>query len=409
MKKKKNLVLNNHISDLFLNKIQISQSSKIISKNIENIMKNISVKKNIFHSFSKKFQFNFKEKQLLKYNKFKTIAVVGMGGSVLGSKAIYSFLEHKIKKNFIFFDNLDDEKINRLNKEKKLNKILFIIISKSGDTIETLTNISILDKFYITKNNSIVITENKNNSLFNFAKRKKILFIGHKNYIGGRYSVLSEVGMVPAVLMGLKVRNFRTDLLKYFTKTKKKELINNVIKISKIFISKKFSSLVLLNYNPKLNDALYWLQQLIAESLGKKGIGLLPIISNAPKDHHSLLQLYLDGPKDKIFYIINSNDSKKSNKSKNIFGKKFNFLKNKSLSRIVSSQEKALLHVMKKKNIPFRRIEINNFSESSIGEFFSYFMIETILIGKILNLNPFNQPSVEEVKILTKKYLNSFN
>ena len=152
MKKKKNLVLNNHISDLFVNKIQISQSSKIISKNIENIMKNISVKKNIFHSFSKKFQFNFKEKQLLKYNKFKTIAVVGMGGSVLGSKAIYSFLEHKIKKNFIFFDNLDDEKINRLNKEKKLNEILFIIISKSGDTIETLTNISILDKSYITKN-----------------------------------------------------------------------------------------------------------------------------------------------------------------------------------------------------------------------------------------------------------------
>ena len=81
-------------------------------------MKNISVKKNIFHSFSKKFQLNFKEKQLLKYNKFKTIAVVGMGGSVLGSKAIYSFLEHKIKKNFIFFDNLDDEKINRLNNNR---------------------------------------------------------------------------------------------------------------------------------------------------------------------------------------------------------------------------------------------------------------------------------------------------
>ncbi len=409
MKKKQNLVLSNHISNLFLKKLNNNSSNKMISKKVESILKNIAIEKDIFHSFSRKFQFNFNEKQLLKYNKFKTIAVVGMGGSVLGSKAIYSFLEHKIKKNFIFFDNLDDEKINRVNKENKFNKILFIIVSKSGDTIETLTNVSILDKPYITKNNSIVITENNNNSLLNFAKKKKILFIEHKNYIGGRYSVLSEVGMVPAVLMGLKIRNFRTDLLKYFTKTKKKELIDNVIKISKIFISKKFSSIVLLNYNPKLDDALSWLQQLIAESLGKKGLGLLPVISNAPKDHHSLLQLYLDGPKDKIFYIINSNDSQKSNKSKNIFGKKFNFLKNKPLSRIVSSQEKALLNVMKKKNIPFRKIEINNFSESSIGEFFSYFMVETILIGKMLKINPFNQPSVEEVKILTKKYLNSLN
>ncbi len=147
----------------------------------------------------------------------------------------------------------------------------------------------------------------------------------------------------------------------------------------------------------------------MAESLGKKNLGLLPIVSNAPKDHHSLLQLYIDGPKDKFFYIINSSNLKNLNRSKNFFGSKFKFLENKSLTKIVSSQEKAILQVFKNKNIPFRKIEIKKISEDVIGEFFSYFMIETILIGRLMNLNPFNQPSVEEVKILTKNFLNSLN
>ena len=409
MKKKENLIFRNHIPNLLLKKIKINKSEKIISKTVQNIIENIDKEENIFYSFSKQFKFNFKEKELAKYDRFKNIVIVGMGGSILGSKAIYSFLKHKIKKNFIFLDNLDNDKINKLDKKKNSNKFLFILISKSGNTIETLTNINILKNLYFSKKNTIVITENKNNALFNFAKKKNILLIEHKDYIGGRYSVLSEVGMLPAILMGLKVTNFRKSLLKYFTKQKKKILIENVVKISQIFKSKKFSSIILLNYDPKLSDTLYWLQQLMAESLGKKNLGLLPIVSNAPKDHHSLLQLYIDGPKDKFFYIINSSNLKNLNRSKNFFGSKFKFLENKSLTKIVSSQEKAILQVFKNKNIPFRKIEIKKISEDVIGEFFSYFMIETILIGRLMNLNPFNQPSVEEVKILTKNFLNSLN
>jgi glucose-6-phosphate isomerase len=409
VKKKENLIFKNHIPSLLFKKLKINKTEKLISKTVENIIKNIDKEENIFHSFSKQFKFSFKEKELAKYDRFKNIVIVGMGGSILGSKAIYYFLKHKIKKNFIFLDNLDNDKINKIDKKKNSNKFLFILISKSGNTIETLTNINILKNLNFTKKNTIVITENKNNALFNFAKKKNILLIKHKEYIGGRYSVLSEVGMLPAILMGLKVKNFRISLLKYFTKQRKKLLIENVVKIFQIFKSKKFSSIILLNYDPKLSNTLYWLQQLMAESLGKKNLGLLPIVSNAPKDHHSLLQLYIDGPKDKFFYIINSSKSKKLNRSKNFFGSKFKFLENKSLSKIVSSQEKAILQVFKNKNIPFRKIEIKKISEDVIGEFFSYFMIETILIGRLMNLNPFNQPSVEEVKILTKNFLNSLN
>ena len=282
-------------------------------------------------------------------------------------------------------------------------------MSKSGNTIETLSNFFAFNIIKKKSKNIIIISEKSNNPLYLLSQKMKLHYIEHRNYIGGRYSVLSEVGLVPAYLMGININRLRGNILNHFKTNNKNFLKDSSIKLANLLKGNIIKNVIFCNYAPKLEKFLYWNQQLIAESLGKQGKGFLPTVSTVPKDHHSLVQLYLDGPKDKIFYIINSNDSKKSNKSKNIFGKKFNFLKNKSLSRIVSSQEKALLHVMKKKNIPFRRIEINNFSESSIGEFFSYFMIETILIGKILNLNPFNQPSVEEVKILTKKYLNSFN
>ena len=163
---------------------------------------------------------------------------------------------------------------------------------------------------------------------------------------------------------------------------------------------------MLLNYAPQLNDFLYWCQQLIAESLGKKGKGILPVISSAPRDHHSLLQLYLDGPKDKLFYIFSLDLNKSMKINNNIFGKSFEFVKNKELSKIITSQKKALTTVLKKKNIPFKEFKINKIDEETLGELFSYFVLETALLGKLIGINPFNQPAVEEVKILTKQYLN---
>ena len=234
----------------------------------------------------------------------------------------------------------------------------------------------------------------------------KVSTIEHKNYIGGRYSVLSETGMIPAYFMGLKIKDFRKNILDYFKKKKKKLLIENVSKITEIYLNKQINSIILLNYSPQLLDFNYWCQQLIAESLGKKGKGLLPVVSNAPKDHHSLLQLYLDGPKDKIFYIISSRSLYNLKLKGNYLNNKFKFLKNKKLSEIILSQKKAFVEVLKKKNIPFREIEINNFSEKALGEIFSYFMLETTMIAKLINVNPFDQPSVEEVKFLTKKFLS---
>ena len=137
----------------------------------------------------------------------------------------------------------------------------------------------------------------------------------------------------------------------------------------------------------------------------EKGLGFLPVISNVPKDHHSLLQLYLDGPKDKLFNIF-SFDTKYSEKiSINYSDDLKSFLHQKKLSKVKNAQKNSLIKSFNKKGISFREIKIKKINEEVIGELFSFFIIETIVVGKLLNINPFDQPAVEEIKINTKKLL----
>ena len=131
-----------------------------------------------------------------------------------------------------------------------------------------------------------------------------LFYVEHKHFIGGRYSVLSEVGILPAYLMGINIFSLRKNLKDFFLSMKRTFLKESSVKIANIIYLNKLKSLIFLNYSPRLEKFLYWCQQLLAESLGKKGKGLMPIISLAPKDHHSVLQLYLDGPKDKLFHIF---------------------------------------------------------------------------------------------------------
>ena len=404
-KNKINLKFRDKIQKNYINNSTYKKNKRYVDLALISILKNLDNHKNIFHSFSKKFKFNFSKSDLNKFKKYKTIVIIGMGGSILGSEAIYNFLKHKIKKTFLFIDNLDQEKIENINKKINLNDTLFIVISKSGNTTETLINLSLLKKYKNINKNFIIITENKNNALNNFAKRFKILQIHHKNYIGGRYSVLSEVGMLPAIIMGLNINKLRKNLINNFKSNLKNVLSKNVAKISQIYSKNSFNSIVLLSYCSELNEFLYWYQQLIAESLGKKQKGLIPIVSLAPKDNHSLLQLYLDGPKDKIFYIFSGTPNKRLKIKKNYFGNFFNFVKNKDIKTILDSQKKAFTKVLNDKKIPFREFNFNKLNEETIGELFSYFIIETVLIGKLIGVNPYNQPAVEEIKVLTKKYL----
>ena len=381
-----------------------SKSAKKFDRVFSNIKTDLKNSKKTLNILDNKFKFNFKITDLNKFKKFKTIAIVGMGGSVLGAEAMYNFFGSKIKKKIYFFDDLNENKLLEFRKNEKLSNVLFIVISKSGNTIETLSNSFSLK---ILKNNSknvIIISEKKNNSLYSLAQKYNLFHVEHNNYIGGRYSVLSEVGMLPADLMGLSPNHFRQFNLLIKNKKFLNNLIRNVTATVDFLRNKKINS-VILNYDEKAQNFFKWYQQLIAESLGKKGKGLLPVISSLPKDNHSVMQLYLDGFKNNFFTFFYTHESKSLKIRNNKILSSQKSLKNKDLSEVIYAQKKATENVFNKKNIPFRSFEIKNRDEKTLGELFSFFILETILVGKSLNLNPYDQPAVELIKLETKRIL----
>jgi glucose-6-phosphate isomerase len=368
---------------------------KTNNQKIKKDLKNIIIENNeILKSLTPIYKYQYSKKLIKKIKKEKNLKIIGMGGSILGAQAIHDFLKHKIKKNIFFYNNLDSNlKIN--------NKSTNIIISKSGNTLETISNVNIL----IKKNEkNIFITESKESYLRSLALRIKAEIINHNNFIGGRYSVLSEVGMLPAELMGLDESKFKqlNNLIK--NKNFINLLVSNVASTLFFIKKKKFNSII-LNYDNSSENLFNWYQQLIAESLGKKGKGILPIISSMPKDNHSLMQLYLDGPKNNFFtfFYVKEKNSLKINNNKILTS--HNYLKNKTLEKIKSSQKVATENVFLRKNIPFRSFEIIHKNEQSLGELFCFFILETILLGRALKVNPYDQPSVELIKKETKKIL----
>jgi len=353
-------------------------------------------KDKFFQSLSNRYIYSFSKKKILKYKKFNNFNIVGIGGSSLGIEAIYNFLSFKIKKKFNFYNNVDS---NRFLKKKNI-KSLNIIISKSGNTLETISNFNILNN----KKNNLFISEKSNNYLRKLANKLKCEVLEHRNYIGGRYSVLSEVGMLPSILMGLKEEKFKNfdNLIK---NTKFLDgLVDSVSSTISYVKNKKFNSII-LNYDERSDKLFKWYQQLLAESLGKKSKGLLPIISTMPKDNHSLMQLYLDGPKNSFYTFFDVIEKKSSKINNSLILNSHNYLKNKSFLDIKIAQKKATQNVFKNKKIPFRSFNVLNRSENSLGEIFTFFMLETILLGNALKVNPFDQPSVELIKIETNKIL----
>ena len=253
---------------------------------------------------------------------------------------------------------------------------------------------------------NIILISEKNNPLHFLSKKYNLFYVEHKNYIGGRYSVLSEVGIIPALFMGINVIKLRSKILNVLNKKEKYFLKESTVNLARLMNFKKIKTIIFLNYVPELEKFLYWCQQLIAESLGKNNKGFLPMISNVPKDHHSLLQLYLDGPKDKLFHIFYINKKSKEKINLNKFMKSNRYLNNKSLSTVKTAQKNALKKAFFKNGIPFREFELKSLNEESLGKLFSYFIIETVILGKLLNINPYDQPAVEQVKLSTKKILN---
>ena len=379
----------------------------IKTKKFFNIFKSdFEVKIPLLQSYDKNYELDFSFKKIKKFSKYKNIIIFGMGGSILGSKCIYSFFKKKIKKKVFFFDNLDPNLQAEYKKIKDIKNSCFVIISKSGNTLETITNLSVIFSNSLIKNKLIIITEIKDSGLTYVADKFGAEIIEHKNFISGRYSVLSETGMLPAMLMNLNVNKFKN--IKKFFKNKFfiSSLLKNVASIYTLY-KQGFNNSIILNYDSSLNDLGFWYQQLVGESLSKNGEGIMPTLSPSPKDHHSMMQLYLDGPKDKIYTFFSSvNEKRKYKISKNFISNDMNFLKSKNLNSVLAAQRKATTNIFKKNKIPFREFIFNKNGEEELGQIFTFFVLETILLGNLLNINVFDQPAVEEIKLETRKLLS---
>ncbi len=372
---------------------KIKKDNLKIKKDFKILIKEKNI---IIESLSLSYKNSYTKKLISTLKKYKNFKVIGMGGSILGTESIYNFLKHKIKKNFYFYNNL-----NSIIELKNYKKCINLIVSKSGNTLETISNTNLILK---KKEKNIFITENKKSYLLTLAKKLKSEIVHHNNFIGGRYSVLSEVGMLPAELMGLNIKNFKQ--MNNLIKNEKfiDSLTRNVSSTLFLMKQKKYNSII-LNYDEKSENLFNWYQQLVAESLGKKGKGILPIVSLMPKDNHSLMQLYLDGPKNNFFTFFYVKENRSSRIINNKILPTHSYLKNKNLDEIIYSQKIATENIFLKKKIPFRSFEISPRNEKTLGELFCFFILETILIGRALKINPYDQPSVELIKKETKKIL----
>ncbi len=355
---------------------------KLLKSDIENY------KIPLLQSFENDFEMNFSNDTVKKFSNYKNIVIIGMGGSILGTKAIYSFFKNKIKKKLFFFDNLDSRLHYNFKKLINSKNTCFLVVSKSGNTLETITNLNLIATKKSLKKKLVLISEIKDSSLIKYANKLSAEVIEHNEFIGGRYSVLSEVGMFPAALMNLKIAKFKNLSKLIDNKFFISSLIRNVTCMHMLY-ERGLKNSIILNYDTELSDLCLWYQQLMAESLGKKEKGILPVISTCPKDHHSLLQLYLDGPKDKFFTFFSSSSDK-----------------NRKINITTEAQCTATKNIFKKKNIPYREFVFKKNSENELGSVFTFLVLETLLLARLMKINPYDQPAVEQIKIETKKILS---
>jgi len=349
------------------------------------------------------------------------IYVVGIGGSSLGTKSIYTFLRttHNFKKKLFFLDTIDPLRINYLLNLGDLNNSQFIIISKSGSTIEPISILKYLSaRIKISKDNCSVIA-GKNTPLWDFASKNNIGSFLIPENVGGRFSVFSPVGLLPLAIIGVDIQKL-LDGCKIVHESffNKREYFDLIINKARFLVENKsrFPMNIVFSYSSVFSDFNRWFVQLWAESLGKKNInatrqGLTPISLIGPDDQHSFLQLIMDGPRDKTITIFKINNFKDESliPDKEIFScLNLDFLNNKSFNDLINLQAdstyEAILH---EKDIPCDKITITTIDEINIAKLMYRFFLLTSSIGSFMQINTYDQPGVElGKKILKNKFSN---
>jgi len=357
-----------------------------------------------------------------KKDKFDFFVNLGIGGSSLGGKAlINSFIEKKqwhnfskVKDKIVFFfpDNVDPDEFGEIINSLPLERTLFNVVSKSGTTVETMAQLMavwpLLKKKNLISTNIIFTTDPNKGELSYLAEEYNIKKFTIPPEIGGRFSVLSPVGLIPAIISGINVRDVMKgakESAEFFMNAKQDE--NSPFLFSSLNYNlwkKKKNIVVLFSYGSKLNLWGDWFAQLWAESIGKKrdnkGVGSTPLKAVGATDQHSLMQLFLEGPKDKIIYFLTTKKYSTKVKTGKIFSnrEKLEYLGGKELGKLLNIEYNATVKALNEKNIPNVLIELSSVSPRNIGRLILFFETAIFYAGELYKVNPFDQPAVEEIK-----------
>ena len=349
------------------------------------------------------------------------IYVIGIGGSSLGTKAIYKFLRttKKFKKKLFFLDTIDPLRINYLLSLSEMTDSHFLIISKSGTTIEPTSILKYLSsKVDITKLNSTIIA-GKDTPLYLFSQKKEIQFFEIPEDVGGRFSIFSPVGLLPLAIIGVKIAELLKGCKLVHESFFNKEFYYDLIFGKARFLvenKNRFKINIIFSYSSVFQDFNRWFVQLWAESLGKKNInntrqGFTPVSLVGPDDQHSFLQLIIEGVRDKtitFFKIDKLNDESliPDLKEFSIFGS--DYLNGKSFNELINLQADSTYEaIIDEKDIPCDKITISKIDEENIAMLMYRFQLLTSVLGAFLQVNTYNQPAVEKGKVILRRKLSS--
>jgi glucose-6-phosphate isomerase len=349
---------------------------------------------------------------------FATIAVLGIGGSSLGGQALTAL--RKIRKPFVeFHDNPDPFSWAKALNRFDLKKTHFIAISKSGGTAETLMQVltaaEALEKAGVKplKKHFTIITEPHGSALASFADSIGAQKLDHPTGVGGRFSVLTMVGALPALCLGLNFKQLRAgaqaaldQVLDVKSPADAPAAVGAALHHA-LAQDGELSTTILWPYVDDLAVFGGWWRQLWAESLGKDGKGSTPVSVLGPVDQHSQLQLFRDGPGNALFTLVSVDTKGKGAAAPRARAKalKLDYLAGKRLGDLVDAECRATAQTLFKNGRPVRQIHLEKVDEFHLGALMMHFMLETIIMGRLMGVDPFDQPGVEEGKVLARQYL----
>ena len=361
-------------------------------------------------------------------SKFDDVVLLGTGGSSLGGKTLSSLADCGFgprtgAPRLHFFDNVDPHTITAMLDSLALNRTGFLVVSKSGSTAETLTQFLIcLDAVQKKMGDEAgsyftAITEPGDNVLRRLATRLGMTILDHDPRVGGRYSALSLVGLLPAMIAGLDpvaVREGASAVLAPVLAGASPDSVEPAIGAAiSVGLAEEngANTTVVMPYIDRLANFGLWFRQLWAESLGKNGKGTTPVNTLGTVDQHSQLQLYLDGPRDKMFTVmmLKCAGSGPAVEPALADDEALGYLVGKTMGDLMDAEQRATAQTLISNNRPTRIFHLSNLDEKVMGALMMHFMLETIIAAHLLGVDPFDQPAVEEGKFLTREYLAESN